>query len=144
MAVIPWQNVTTAFAQDAQTLVIYWGPFNGGDEGQPIGVYAYEWVSWQFTGNPVGGILTNPLVPILPSRKVTLLGTLDRDCWGEVFTLNANPAGMDARTGDPLRSGFPDHQFVQVKPVIGGDVNPEGPDCGFLLFGAKLFGPRSG
>ena len=62
MAIIPLQNVTADFvsgpdATNGNTLVIFWGPMNGGDEGQPIGVYAFDNISWQFTGAPEGGQL---------------------------------------------------------------------------------------
>jgi hypothetical protein len=81
-------------------------------------------------------------VPIAANRTITVLATNDLDCWGPLFTLNGDPAGINARNGDPMRSGFPDQQFVRVKPVAGGSVNSAGPDCGLLLFCAKQFGPR--
>lgn len=142
MAIINWQNVSSSFAPgDPNALVIYWGPFAAGDEGQPIGVYAYPFVSWQFTGYSHGD-LAQPNVPIMADRSVTVLGTHDNACWGEIFTLHADAAGMDARTGDPLRSGMPDGQFVNIKPIVGGSINPQGVDCGLILFCAKQFGPR--
>lgn len=142
MAIIPWQDVTAPFANDGQTLAIYWGPLNGGDEGQPIRVYAYDAFAWQFTGNPQGGVLTNPNVAIVPDRSVTVLGSNDEACWGRVFELMADPPGMMDRTGDPLRVSRDDGKFISIKPVVGGSVNPLGPDCGLILFCAKVFGPR--
>jgi hypothetical protein len=116
---------------------------NGGDEGEPISVYAFDDPSWQFTGAPEGGQLSNPNVPVSPDRTVTLLGSNDGHCWGKVFTLPADPAGMAARTGDPLRVGYPDGKYISIKPVVGGAVNLVAPDCGLLLFCAKSYGSRS-
>lgn len=141
MSIIPYQNVTS-WASDPQTLAIYWGPLQAGDEGTPISVYAWPFFAWQFTGFS-GNNLANPNVPIMADRSVRVLATNDKNCWGSVFEMVATPDGMNNRTGDPLRSGFPDGQFLQVKPVVKGSANPAGPDCGLILFCAKIFGPRT-
>jgi hypothetical protein len=142
--IISFQSLTSinGIPVDPQTLLIYWGPFQAGDEGAPISVYAYPHFSWQFTGYPAGGHLSNPCVPIPPDRLVTVYASNDKDCWGPIFTMNANPVGMVNRNGDPMRSGYPDGNFFFVKPKVGGSFNQYGPDCGLLLFCARQFGPR--
>jgi hypothetical protein len=144
MAVIQWQNLTGSIVHDPQTLLIYWGPFQAGDEGQPLSVYAYPTFAWHFTGYPTGGILTNPNVPIEADRTMTVYGTNDNACWGPIFEFkDIDHTGMDNRIGDPMRSGYADGAYLSIKPKAGGTLNPAGPDCGLLLFCSRLFGPRT-
>src|SRR5260221_7317858 len=105
MAIIPFQNLSSidGIPVDPQTILIYWGPFQAGDEGTPISVYAYPFWAWQFTGYPNGAVN----VPISPDRSLTVYASNDHVCWGPIFTLNANAVGMNNRTGDPMRSGYP-------------------------------------
>jgi hypothetical protein len=145
MAIIPVENLSSINGNpvDPQSLLFYWGPFQSGDEGSPVRVWAYPFCSWHFTGNPIGGDVNN-LVPIPLGRSMTVLASNDHLCWGPVFKMIADPAGMAARTGDPMRSGYPgDGQFMFIKPIVGGPLNPQGPDCGLLLFCAKEVGPRT-
>lgn len=146
MAILPAQSLTSihGITIDPQSVLFYWGPFQAGDEGAPVQVYAYERFAWHFTGYPQGNIFSNPNVPIMPDRSMTVSGTDDDGCWGPIFTLNADdPAGMDARTDDPVRVSHDDGAYLLIKPTAGGSINPAGPDCGLLLFCSKLFGPRS-
>lgn len=136
-------NSINGVAVDPQAILCYWGPFQAGDEGTPIQVYAYRRFAWQFTGYPQGGVITNPNVPVPPDRSVTLLSSNDSVCWGPVFTLNADPVGMNNRMGDPMRVSHGDGSYMLIKPKAGGTSNPAGPDCGLLLFCARLFGPRT-
>ena len=142
MAIVNWQDVTSTFVNDSNSLLIYWGPMQAGDEGQPVSVYAYPWFSWHFTGYPEEGTVSNPNVPIMADRTVTILASNDSVCYGPLFTLEADPVGMNNRTGDPMRETNNDGHFVHIKPVIGGTTNPNGPDCGLLLFCSKEFGTR--
>lgn len=145
-ATLPAQSLSTigGIPISSQDLLFYWGPFQAGDQGEPVQVYAYERFAWHFTGYPAGNIVTNPNVPIMSDRSITVLGTNDNVCWGPIFTLNAvDPAGMNARTDDPLRVSHDDGAYLEIRPQAGGSVNPSGPDCGLLLFCSKLFGPRS-
>lgn len=144
MTIIPWQSLNNINGNpvDENGLLIYWGPFQAGDEGQPIGVYAYSFWAWHFTGYPINGNVNN-LVPIPADRSMTVSGSNDHLCWGTIFTLAADPAGMNARTGDPMRAGYPDGLYMLIKPKSAGSPNPAGPDCGLLLFCARQFGPRA-
>jgi hypothetical protein len=145
MSIIPFQSLKNinGFPVDPQTLLIYWGPFQAGDEGAPISVYAYSAFAWHFTGY-AGNSLSNANIPICADRSMTISASNDKACWGPVFTLNVtDPAGMNDRTNDPMRSGYPDGQYMFIKPIAGGTPNSAGPDCGILLFCARLFGPRT-
>lgn len=147
MAIIPVQSLTSTqgITIDPQNcLLLYWGPFQAGDEGAPTQVYAYQRFAWHFTGYPTGGVFANPNVPIMSDRTITILGTNDNGCWGPVFDFAVtDPDGMDARTNDPLRVSHDDGAYLLIKPMAGGTPNPLGPDCGLLLFCTKLFGPRA-
>ena len=143
MAVISVQNVTAAFSGDSQALCLYWGPFQAGDEGAPISVYAYPRFAWHFTGFS-NYDLSQPNVPIMPDRTMTVLGSNDKNCWGPAFIFdNIDAPGMNARINDPMRASYTDGAYAWIKPKAGGSINPAGPDCGLLLFCSKLWAPRS-
>lgn len=148
MAIISAQSLTTingVTIDTANTVLIYWGPFQAGDEGTPVQVYAYQRFAWHFTGAPQGGDNTNPNIPIMADRSLTVLGTNDKVCWGPIFPpfIAADPAGMNNRIDDPMRVSHDDGAYLFIKPKVGGSLNLAGPDCGLLLYCAKLFGPRS-
>jgi hypothetical protein len=146
MAILPVQFLPAigGHAVDPQATLCFWGPFQAGDEGEPIQVYAYQRFAWHFTGNPQGGIITNPNVPIMPDRSMAISGSNDSVCYGPVFTFDAiDPAGMNNRTGDSLRTSWDDGAYMFLKPKAGGTANPAGPDCALLLYCTRFFGPRT-
>lgn len=115
-----------------------------GDEGEPVKVYAYQRFAWHFTGAPQGGNNANPNIPIMADRTMTISATNDGVCWGEILKFdNIDAAGMDARTGDPMRVSHDDGAYLLIKPKAGGSINTLGADCGILLYCAKFFGPRT-
>lgn len=122
--------------------MVYWGPFNGGDQGAPIEVFAFPNLSWQFTGYAFNNDPDHqPNVPVMSDRTLTISGSNDpapARCFCPIFTLPANPIGMNNRSADPARDGSADQRFRFIKPIIGGSVNPQGPDCGVLLMGYLL------
>lgn len=140
MAIIP--AITSTI--DAFTRIITWPIINGGDTLAPVQAWAYPIQSWQLTGYAVGGVITNPDVPVEPDRAIEIHGTNDGTCYGLAFTIVADPAGMDSRMADPIRDGSNDQRFLWLKPVVRGAVNPAGGDCSLILFQARPFGPRTG
>ena len=145
--IIPVQSLTTIngiTVDTTNTILLYWGPFQAGDEGAPAQVYAYQRFAWHFTGAPQGGNNANPNIPIMSDRSITVSGTNDGVCWGPIVTFNAvDPYGMNNRTNDPMRVSHDDGAYLQIKPKVAGSINPAGADCGLLLYCAKYFGPRT-
>jgi hypothetical protein len=133
----------TITSPDAFTVQIVWGPVNAGDTCLPAQFWAYPSLSWQLTGFAQDGIIANPNVPVEPDRSVDVLGSNDGTCFGKIFTMVADPAGMASRQGDPVRDGSADQRFYYVKPVINGTPNPAGPDCSIILFALRPFGQRT-
>lgn len=124
--------------------LLYWGPFQPGDEGVPVKVWAYQRFAWHFTGAAQGGDNANPNIPIQGDRSIVVSGTNDGVCWGPIFTFSVtDAAGMNNRTDDPLRVSHDDGAFLLIKPKAFGSPNPAGADCGLLLYCAKFFGPRT-
>lgn len=113
---------------------------NGGDVGAPIGVYEYPRCAWQFTGRAQGDNLNNPNIPIDPSRTIEVRASLDGVCYTvPLFTFTVmDAAGMNARTNDPIRISNLDGAPLMVKPIVGGNVNPNGGDCSLILFCSRL------
>ncbi len=138
MALIP----ATVTQLDAYSRIIAWYVVNGGDTCEPVRAWAYEIGSWQLTGYAQGGVITNPNVPVEPDRSFNIHGSNDGSCFGLMFNIAADPAGMASRLEDPIRNGTGDQRFVWLLPKVLGARNPAGGDCSLLLFQARMFGPR--
>ena len=141
MTILPVQNMTNinGYPINSQDVLFYWGPFQAGDEGAPVTVYAFPFYAWQFTGYPRGGSDINNLVPIEPSRTIILSGSNDGICYGDIDTMHiTDAAGMMNRIHDPLRCNQTDGRYIFVKPKAGGAYNPAGGDCGLLLFCPRM------
>lgn len=130
-------------ALDNFSRVIEWGPGNSGDVGAPVQAWAWTIMSWQLTGQAQDANINNPDINPMSDRAVEIHGSNDGTCFGLIFTLAANPSGMNDRLFDPVRDGSADQRFVWLKPVWTGSVNPAGADCSLLLFNARMFGPRT-